>query len=174
MRTTVCGVHSQTRPLKEDAMTKAQAALVTAILAVTTMLASTAEAGMKVRLGFGFPLGNFTAHGNSGGYSEPHRKSRRTYVRRKETSKVAKQKSTEAVAKAEPEAPVEPVEKVNAQSAQSENSSISTAAIASVGETPMDDIPVAAPEPDGKASVKKLDCKKFFPSVGMTLTVPCE
>jgi hypothetical protein len=155
-------------------MIKTQAALVTAV-AACTMLATTAEAGMKVRLGFGFPLGSFTAHGNSGGgagdYSERRRKSRQHYVGRKETSKVkvSNGKSADTVAKAEPEAPLENVDKVNAQS---ENSSISTAAVTPVVETPTGD-DTAGTSAEGKAAVKS-DCKKFFPSVGMTLTVPCE
>ncbi len=156
-------------------MTKIRLALVTAIFAATAMLTSTAEAGMKVRLGFGFPLGSFTAHGNSGGsYSGHYRKERHHHVRRKVRDDVeVTRKSTAAktVAKAEPEAKVETDNEVT----ESENSSISTAAIAPVEEPTTVEVETpktqAADEPK---SAKKLDCKKFFPSVGMTLTVPCE
>jgi hypothetical protein len=53
--------------------------------------------------------------------------------------------------------------------AQTENSSISLAS-ASNDEAPVKKIDTASQEPTGK----NLDCKKFFPSVGMTLSVPCE
>ena len=61
---------------------------------------------------------------------------------------------------------------------RNENSSIATAALPSVEETASIDTPVEA-EPvkasnDGPKTAEKLDCKKFFPSVGMTLSVPCE
>jgi hypothetical protein len=161
-------------------MTKTRLALVTAILALTTMLASTADAGMKVRLQFGYPLGSFTAHGNSGGKSggssRHHRKKRHNYVHRNSKSKVKVTKeratATKSVAKAEPEAEVQ-VEKVKAET---ENSSISTAAIAPANATgsaaaSADENSDALEEPK---SAKTVDCKKFFPSVGMTLTVPCE
>ncbi|HEX9881069.1 MAG TPA: hypothetical protein VGA65_01030 [Hyphomicrobium sp.] len=163
-------------------MTKTRLALVTAILALTTMLASTADAGPKVRLQFGYPLGSFTAHGNSGGksggYSRHHRKKRHNYVHRNSKSKVKVTKkratATKSVAKAkvEPEAEVQ-VEKVKAET---ENSSISTAAIAPANVTgsaaaSADENSDALEEPK---SAKTVDCKKFFPSVGMTLTVPCE
>ncbi len=151
-------------------MTKTLIAFATAILAATTFFASAAEAGMRVRLGFGFPIGSFTAHGNSSGYSEYHRR-RHHYVRREAPDDVKvtkKSTATKSVAKAEPE---EKVEKDDV--AQSENSSISTASLAPVEAEPVAALSESKPVDEPK-SVKKLDCKKFFPSVGMTLTVPCE
>ena len=158
-------------------MTRTRIAIVTAILAATTMLASTAEAGMKVRLGFGFPLGSFTAHGNSGGSYHKPRRAKRHYVRRKANDDVKvtkKSTKTKSVAKAEPQAKVESAE----ETATSENSSISTAAVAPAEAAPaavetVPETPEAKPAEAG-ASTNKADCKKFFPSVGMTLTVPCE
>jgi hypothetical protein len=164
-------------------MHKSLIAIATALLAATTLFASAAEAGMKVRLGFGFPLGSFTAHGNSGGsYSKHSRKKRHHYVRRQVKDKVKvtkKSTATKSVAKAEPEPKIVTVDEV----AETENSSISTAAIAPVEKTATEDGAEAAPEPvagpetkpaEVPKSAKKLDCKKFFPSVGMTLSVPCE
>ncbi len=158
-------------------MTKIRIALLTTILAATAMLTSTAEAGMKVRLGFGFPLGSFTAHGNSGGSYHKPRRAKHHYVRRKAKDDVEVSKraaATKSVAKAEPEAEVETIK----DTAMSENSSISTAAIEPVAETAADDNVEATLEPvspDSETkSATKLGCKKFFPSVGMTLTVPCE
>jgi hypothetical protein len=152
---------------KEDTMTKTRLALVTAILALSALLTSAAEAGMKVRLQFGYPLGSFTAHGNSGGSGgyRKYRKPQHDYVRRNVKSKVQVSKNptpAKSVAKAEPEAA-----KIEAET---ENSSISTAATAPVKETGS----TAAPAGDEPKVAKKTDCKQFFPSVGMTLTVPCE
>jgi hypothetical protein len=55
--------------------------------------------------------------------------------------------------------------KVETKAARSENSSISTASTTAKA-------PVA--ETVKEASAKPVDCKKFFPSVGITLSVPCE
>ena len=52
--------------------------------------------------------------------------------------------------------------KTEAKPARNESSSIST------GEK------VASAEPTKEISGKATDCKKFFPSVGLTLSVPCE
>jgi transposase-like protein len=59
--------------------------------------------------------------------------------------------------------------KVDAKTARTENSSIS---VASTDEAAPAKTPVAATTKE--ASAKPIDCKKFFPSVGLTLTVPCE
>jgi hypothetical protein len=53
--------------------------------------------------------------------------------------------------------------------AQTEHSSISLAS-ATDDAAPVKKIDTASQETTGKS----LDCKKFFPSVGMTLSVPCE
>jgi len=76
-------------------------------------------------------------------------------------AKVAKVAKTETVkvAKAEP---------VETTPADSENSAITVAAAAA--DAAEKDAPVAKAE----AAAKPTDCKKFFASVGMTLTVPCE
>lgn len=65
------------------------------------------------------------------------------------------------------QAKVEP--KVEVKTARSENSSIS---VASTEEAAPAKTPVAAATKE--ASAKPIDCKKFFPSVGITLSVPCE
>jgi transposase-like protein len=59
--------------------------------------------------------------------------------------------------------------KVDAKTARTENSSIS---VASTDEAAPAKTPVAATTKE--ASAKPIDCKKFFPSVGITLSVPCE
>ena len=81
------------------------------------------------------------------------------------------------------------VETPAVDTAESENSSITTAALtpaeqptaaAATTETVATTTPAAVdPKPAETTEARpqtatKLDCKKFFPSVGMTLTVPCE
>ncbi len=149
-------------------MTKARLALAATILAAATLLTSAAEAGKRVQLQFGFPLGTFTAHGNSGGSGSyrSYRKPRHDTVRRTTKSKIDVSKK---------KAPSKPLAKAASETetkkakAETENSSVSTAAAKDTGSTL--DLAPAGAEPSGPASA---ECKKFFPSVGMTLTVPCE
>ena len=86
---------------------------------------------------------------------------------------IAKTEKAEKVAKAEKKsAPAEKVQKlakadrVEVKSAESENSTITVA----TADAATKEVPVAKVE----AAAKPTDCKKFFASVGMTLTVPCE
>jgi hypothetical protein len=166
-------------------MNKTLVAIAAAFLAVTT-LCSAAEAGFKVRIGFGFPIGGFNAH-HGGGYAHRHHRRHRYVVRRakkkvhvakaktyvpKKVTKVAKVEpavvaTPEPVIKAETEnssiTPVEATEPV-AETSSTEKTAETTANVAA------DPVPVA----DEPTTANKLDCKKFFPSVGMTLSVPCE
>jgi hypothetical protein len=157
-------------------MRRSLAAIATALLAASTLFATAAEAGTKVRLGFGFPLGSFTAYGNSGGgYQKPRRAKRQHYVRSKAKSDVKvtrKSTATKSLAKAQPTS--EPKAEVQAnEAAETENSSISAAAVAPEDTGAVEAVP-ETPEAKPNAPAKKEDCKKFFPSVGMTLSVPCE
>jgi hypothetical protein len=162
---------------------------IAAFLALTT-LCSAAEAGFKVHIGFGFPLGGFNAH-HGGGYGEYHHR-RHRYVERRVKKKVhvAKARSStkvapKQIAKVEPEViaapdpiiktetenssitPVEPIGPVTETSSM-QTTAGTTAQPAQVATDP------ATPVADEPKSVNKLDCKKFFPSVGMTLSVSCE
>jgi len=150
-------------------MTKTLLAIAAAILTVTTVFASAAEAGYRVRLGFGGPLPYFTAHGNSGVYKGRRAKPRKHHVRRKPKGKVEVTRSEEPAAEATAEA--EPATEAAAKSAVSTSSSIAVAKAASTDEEAAEPDAPAPPEP---GATLKTDCKKFFPSVGMTLTVPCE
>ena len=172
-------------------MNKSLVALIGTLIAAATMFAASAEAGFKIHLGFG----GFHSHGGGGGYSHRHYQRKRYIVRRvaKKKTYVAKKSTPSApkVAKVDkkvskPEvvatAPVtDEVEVI----ADNENSSI-----ASVAE-PIKTSAIADPETETPVAVKvdaksangeakpdktagKLDCKKFFPSVGMTLSVRCE
>jgi hypothetical protein len=173
-------------------MNKSLVALIVALIATATAFSSAAEAGLRIRLGFGGPLPSFVAHGN-GGYSQKHYHRQRYIARRvkKEKVYVAKRKVSEPkVAKVEKiakpkvvaTAPIVEPDVI----ADSENSSITTAALETdtVDTTAAVDTDTVAPvevkadaaaaAPKGEKAASKLDCKKFFPSVGMTLSVPCE
>ena len=52
-------------------MNKSLVALIVALIAAATMFSSAAEAGLRIRLGFGGPLPGFTAHGNGGTRLQP-------------------------------------------------------------------------------------------------------
>jgi hypothetical protein len=163
-----------------------------AVFAVSAMLtpSAPAQAGFKGRLAVGLALGAL-AHSHQR-YEHRRVKKKRYHARRKTTKKVYATKkskpSTTKVAKAEP-APLPEVKDETIDTiVENENSSISTAALAPVEETAsIDGTEADASEPvevaaepsetkpaDGPKSANKLDCKKFFPSVGMTLSVSCE
>lgn len=149
-------------------MTKMLTAAAAAFLAISALVGSGAQAGFNVRLAA--PAGFSTlekAGCGGGGYRRVHRKryqSARRSVKR--NVQVARKPVAEkvVVAKAEPEAKIETATPVIA-----ENSSISTAS-GKVAEAK----PVEIAKPEKVAAVKEVGCKKFFPSVGMTLTVSCE
>jgi hypothetical protein len=187
-----CNTNSNTL---ENAMTKSPVAIIAAIIAAAMMLASSAQAGIKIRLGFGGPLPAFTAHG--GGYHGGRHYHRKRYLARrvvkKEKTYVAKRKTSEPkVAKAPAKKPVEVAKADPAPEADviadSENSSITSgafeAAVIDPAVVTADEAVAVQPTNTAATTVLpaqkpvkaagKLDCKKFFPSVGMTLTVPCE
>jgi hypothetical protein len=144
-------------------MTRTILAIATAFLAVMTVFASAADAGFKVRLGFGGPLPAFTAHGPSKSYGQKRYSKKRSYraKRKARTAKkrIVKRKTTGKTAKT---APIK-------TDAENENSTISTASL-DKNETIETEV-IAKDEPK---ATRKVGCKKFFPTVGMTLTVPCE
>lgn len=173
-------------------MYKSLVAITAAVIAAATLFTSTAEAGFKIHLGFGGPLHGFNSNGG-GGYGHHHHR-RRVYVVRRAVKKkvhVAKRSTpvTEKVAKVEkPEVVAALPVAETVTIADNENSSITTAAVdPSLVTTPETPATTATVEPANgtppeanateakrEKSASKLDCKKFFPSVGMTLTVPCE
>ena len=165
-------------------MNKTLIALATATLAIAATV-SQAEAGFGIRIGFG-PIG----FGHGGGYT-PHYSAPRHIYRAARAPARARKVQPTAVAKEEV--------KVETSVAQNENSSIAIAApqVASVenssitigtaepvkitetkktAEAAKAIEPVKTPETKKSepAVAQKIDCKKFFPAVGLTLTVPCE
>jgi hypothetical protein len=175
-------------------------ALATTLIFVVSSFATTAQAGMRVGIGIGVggvALGAMGAMSNGGSrrsesreYSSrkkeraarrarqekaPSRTAKKTKSEpTQEASKDAAETTPDFVASNEAsgiatldEAPASPVTTASTDlAAQSENSSISlTSATTADAATKID---------TASQQAKSLDCKKFFPSVGMTLSVPCE
>lgn len=172
--------------------------LATALTFAASTFASTAQAGMRVGVGIGvggLALGALGAMSNGGGRSGEareyrSRKHERSVRREREekapvrAAKKSKSETTQEASKGsdakEPastatnessgitlgkDTPSAPVTTASADTAtQTENSSISLAS----GEVS------SVQKVDTAQDTKGLDCKKFFPSVGMTLSVRCE
>jgi hypothetical protein len=172
-------------------------ALATAIVFAISSFSATAQAGMRgvgIGIGIGVGLGALGAMSNgSSRRSEAReytsRKKERAARREKTPSRTAKKSKSEPTQEASKEtsekapafaasseasgiatkdgAPVSPVTTGSTDlAAQSENSSISLASATTADASKK--IDTASQE------TKSLDCKKFFPSVGMTLSAPCE
>ena len=171
-------------------MNKSLVALIVALIATATTFSSAAEAGLRIRLGFGGPLPSFIAHGNGGHYSNHHYR-KRYIARRVKKEKVYVAKRKVSPSRRSPRSRRLPTPKVIATApiiepdviADSENSSITTAAWRRSTPrqrradtvTPVEvKADTTTTEPKREKAASKLDCKKFFPSVGMTLSVPCE
>lgn len=180
-------------------------------------LATTAEAGGGVRLGFGFPLGGFTARPTSQPYHGPSsyhaakkwEKKKALAARRKsyddkpvriskvkketEVARVVKQKvkkvqheedeettaSDDTGAAAGTVTAALTAAAVNASAAPTtENATVEAApvkaepaaTVAKVSDVEADETAAPAPKKSGK---KNLDCRKFIPSVGVTISVRC-
>ena len=169
-------------------MTRTILASATALLAATTLFGSAAEACISCEYVPEVVRGSSTSN-----EAKPYVKAR-AYTAEKERRTAPAQKrivKSEPVAKTVETAKAVPTEaqadnenssisavakvattetaKVELKAAQSENSSIS---LASTEVVATEKAPVA--ETAKQAAAKPTDCKKFFASVGMTLTVPCE
>ena len=149
-------------------MTKTILAVAIAFFGAMTVFASAAEAGFKVRLGFGGPLPAFTAHSPSKSYGAKRYKKKRVYrAAQKRKARPAKKRivKRKTITKKVETAKTAPIK----TETKNENSTISTASLDKEEtietETKPKDEPVAS---------RNIGCKKFFPTVGMTLTVPCE
>ncbi len=103
-------------------MNKSLLTIAAALVAATTMFASAAEAGFKVRLGFGGPLPYFTAYNNSGSYGRKCSKHAYRAVRREERAPVRLTKKSASETNV---ASIEQKPETTAQVADTENSSIS-------------------------------------------------
>jgi hypothetical protein len=152
-------------------MTKSLVAIATATLAAATLLSSGAEAGFRIGVGFGGGVPPYLTDYNKQAASEHKAKKRYRAVRREESAPVraAKKKSATgtSVAKADK---VEKIETAPVKTAETENSSISLEQVDVAEKAPLEPVKTAAAAP----TTRQIDCKKFFPSAGLTLTVPCE
>jgi hypothetical protein len=179
-------------PMEED-MNKSLIALATAAVAIAATV-SQAEAGHGFHLGFGGIGLGFGAFHNYGSYEAPSRvyraervqerapvRARKSNVAQdddKQADKTVAQNENSSITVAEPKV------------ASIENSSITVASVddakkvepVKITETAktaeaaktIDPVKTADTTKSEPAVAQKLDCKKFFPSVGLTLTVPCE
>jgi hypothetical protein len=151
------------------------------------MISTQAQAGLKGKLGIGLAIGAAAIIASQHHHYEKRRAYReRQYVRRQaKRNKVYASKKKAAPKKVEVAEVEEQPEALPAKTAVvSENSSITTAALPPVeaqveeqaAEQTADETADATPEPAATTVTSEVagDCKKFFPSVGLTLTVPCE
>jgi len=148
-------------------MNKLLIAAAAAFFAVTALFGTGAQAGFNVRLGAPAGFSTLQKAGCGGGYRRIFRKHSYRSVSRRTKRKVyaAKKPAAETVSVAKAEETTETAPKT----AQSHSSSITTAD----GEVTQA-AKVEADEPAKVAAAEDLGCKQFFPSVGMTLSVPCE
>jgi hypothetical protein len=158
--------------LRRLAVNKLLIAVAAAFLAVTALFGSGAEAGFNVRIAA--PAGFSSLHKagcGGGGYYRAYRKRSFQSASRRVKRNVQLANKPEAapvtVAKAETEAEPKTEATTETAVAGTENSSVAT------GEGKVAEVKTAEPEKK-VAAAKEVGCKKFFPSVGMTLSVNCE
>ena len=145
-------------------MTRTSLAIAAALFAATTFLSSGANACISCNYVPEVVNTPVYSHGAKS-YSK-----KRVYQAAKKKARPAKRQivETETKARKVETAKADPIEAAPVE-VETENSTISTASVdkGEAGE------PKAAASPEPKVS-KAVGCKKFFPTVGMTLTVPCE
>jgi hypothetical protein len=159
-------------------MTRTILASATALLAATTLFGSAAQACLSCEYVPEVVRGHQTSDA-----ARPYAAVRVYTAQTEHTSRPAKKRivsetvdknlNTAAAAPITPEAKTENSSITGAETAKAdaanENSSISLASTDAAGtEKP------AAAKAEQEAAAKPVDCKKFFASVGMTLTVPCD
>jgi hypothetical protein len=140
-----------------------------ALLAAATLFASAAEACISCN--YVPPVVHTPVYGAKH-YNKTHAYTH-TRKRRAAKKRAVKRRIIESVTRTESitSAKIEPETAPANTAAVNENSSIGVAkSEAAEVETPKP----AKSEPAKREAKVETDCKKFFPSVGMTLTVPCE
>jgi hypothetical protein len=158
-------------------MTRSIIALATAVLAATTLLSPAAEAGFKVHFGFGGgPAPYLTDYNKESAHGYKPARKRYQAARRHEAAPVRaakKPSKTESVAEVEDKVE-EKTESTPAKIAETENSSISVAQAEVAQEPSSEPVETVAATDQPNTVARSIDCKKFFPTVGLTLSVPCE
>jgi hypothetical protein len=157
-----------------------------AALAATLVLTPQAYAGGGVRLGFGFPMGHFTATParSAKAYSPGGHKA----AKHTAPSQVARKSSggsDKKVAKSESKSDTESNETTEVTSTGStalletskpvETAVATTEPAAETKETPVEKAEETKKDGEpSKTSSAELECKKFIPAVGLTITVGCK
>ena len=178
-------------------MKKVLITVATVFIALTTMLSSSADAGFRVGIGFSV-LNSKLMTPHRSRRSSHRRRNKRKYKaakrrrakqkayakkRRAKRKVYAKQRSTKrrTIAKVKKAPKAAPV----IDTSRNENSTISTAMVDTAEYDTETTFEAEEPVTENTAEVtadavpvadtgNQLSCKKFFPAVGMTLTVPCE
>lgn len=156
-------------------MNKILIAVAAALLAAAALFASSAQAGFNLRLKAPTGFSTVEKAGCKKGYRRAAKKRRYRSVRSSSKRKayIARKKAKSSIAVAKAKAPKLEAKKDEApeQVAETENSSISTAN----GKVAQAEPVKAEDKREEKvAAANDVGCKQFFPSVGMTLSVPCE
>ena len=163
-------------------MKKVLIAVATAFIALTSMFSTPADAGFKVRIGFGLMSPRLVVP------LKPRRPVYRKYKKRKYQAAKRRRAKRKTYAKKRSRKPAT-IAKVKttpkaapvAKTFENQNSTISTAMVETTEnttETTPEEVETVAENSGEVTSIadtgNQLGCKKFFPAVGMTLSVPCE
>lgn len=147
-------------------MTKAVLAIAAALFAAITTFASAAQACISCEHVPVVVRGSQTSHAATRYTKKRYYKAAKKRKARPAKKRIAKRKTTaKKVAKKVERVRTVPIKR----DAKNENSTISTASLGKDETIDTDESPAEEPEVN-----RNVGCKKFFPSVGMTLTVPCE
>jgi len=157
-------------------MNKSLIAAASATFALATLVSPAAEAGFKIHFGFG-GFGGFHHHHWHPEYIVRTPVQHRAYVARKaKPVSVAKDEPVTAVAAVDYENSSIAVASADVAGSQATDSPekiiVKTDKTADAATQPAKVADAAVDS--GSQPQKKLDCKKFFPTVGLTLTTPCE
>ena len=158
-------------------MTKTVLAFATAFLAVMTVLAPAAEACISCEHVPVVVRGSSTSY-TARSYTKKRYAKKRLYKAAKKLKarpakkRIAKRKTITKKVRTAKTAPIKTQAKTQAEN---ENSTISTALVDTdeTVETGTTETTESKVKDEPKAP-RNVTCKKFFPTVGMTLTVPCE
>jgi len=148
-------------------MTRTILASAAALLAAATLFASAAQA--CISCSYVPPVVHTPVYGAKHCAKPRVRAAVRSHraAKRRVVESVSKAKTVRSAKIAEPAPETTPA----STAAVNENSSI---AVANTEAAQIETAKPAKSEPAKREAKAKTDCKKFFPSVGMTLTVPCE
>lgn len=153
-------------------MNKLLAASAATLLAMTA-IASGAQAGFNVSIKVAAGFSELHKAGCGGGGRVASQSVRRSKPRAEVASRSVRK--SVVVAKVESEAPKAPqVADEKANVAQIESSSITGEKVAEIKASKAEKTVAEKPAEKAVVASANVGCKKFFPSVGLTLSVPCD